>query len=71
MMVQEEVLRVLKYGELERVGSSQPTRVNVRWYARCQSPGDVSMKALFALFSTADFFDVYGCRPCAAKAVLC
>lgn len=30
MMVQEKLLRVVEYGELERVGGSQPLQVNVR-----------------------------------------
>lgn len=30
MMVQEKLLRVIEYGELERVGGSQPLQVNVR-----------------------------------------
>jgi psp operon transcriptional activator len=30
MMVQEKLLRVIEYGELERMGGSQPLRVNVR-----------------------------------------
>ena len=30
MLVQEKLLRVIEYGELERVGGSQPLRVNVR-----------------------------------------
>ncbi|EMH4161266.1 phage shock protein operon transcriptional activator [Pluralibacter gergoviae] len=30
MMVQEKLLRVIEYGELERVGGSQPLHVNVR-----------------------------------------
>ncbi len=29
-MVQEKLLRVIEYGELERVGGSQPLQVNVR-----------------------------------------
>lgn len=30
MLVQEKLLRVIEYGELERVGGSQPLQVNVR-----------------------------------------
>ncbi len=42
MMVQEKLLRVIEYGELERVGGSQPLQVNVRLVCATNAdlPGD-------------------------------
>ncbi|UMG90277.1 sigma 54-interacting transcriptional regulator [Klebsiella pneumoniae] len=42
MMVQEKLLRVIEYGELERVGGSQPLQVNVRLVCatECRPSGD-------------------------------
>ena len=36
MLVQEKLLRVIEYGELERVGGSQPLQVNVKTGLRNQ-----------------------------------
>jgi hypothetical protein len=40
MLVQEKLLRVIEYGELERVGGSQPLQVNVRLVCASQSAGN-------------------------------
>ncbi len=55
MMVQEKLLRVIEYGELERVGGSQPLQVNVRLV--CATNADLrrwSMKVLFAQTCSTD-----------------
>jgi psp operon transcriptional activator len=38
MLVQEKLLRVIEYGELERVGGSQPLQVNVRLVCHQRRP---------------------------------
>ncbi len=68
MMVQEKLLRVIEYGELERVGGSQPLQVNVRLV--CATNADLrrwSMKALFALTCSTDWLlMLYNCHHCAS-----
>lgn len=55
MMVQEKLLRVIEYGELERVGGSQPLQVNVRLV--CATNADLPAmvnEGLFALTCSTD-----------------
>ncbi|GHL72493.1 hypothetical protein ECZU34_02410 [Escherichia coli] len=74
MMVQEKLLRVIEYGELERVGGSQPLQVNVRLV--CATNADLPAMVNEGNFR-ADLldrlaFDVVQLPPCAsAKATLC
>ena len=66
MLVQEKLLRVIEYGELERVGGSQPLQVNVRLV--CETNAD-----FFApTFSTVWPLMWCSCRRCAsARATSC
>jgi psp operon transcriptional activator len=54
MMVQEKLLRVIEYGELERVGGSQPLQVDVRLV--CATHSDLPMLAKTGQFR-ADLLD--------------
>ncbi len=54
MMVQEKLLRVIEYGELERVGGSQPLQVNVRLV--CATNADLPQMAQDGTFR-ADLLD--------------
>ncbi len=54
MMVQEKLLRVIEYGELERVGGSQPLLVNVRLV--CATNADLPQMARDGTFR-ADLLD--------------
>ncbi|CAK8740778.1 Anaerobic nitric oxide reductase transcription regulator NorR [Sodalis praecaptivus] len=54
MMVQEKLLRVIEYGELERVGGSQPLQVDVRLV--CATNADLPALALAGDFR-ADLLD--------------
>ena len=64
MMVQEKLLRVIEYGELERVGGSQPLQVDAR---RMPISRRWSMKALFALTCSTDWLlMLYNCHHCAS-----
>lgn len=54
MMVQEKLLRVIEYGELERVGGSQSLQVNVRLV--CATNADLPQMALDGTFR-ADLLD--------------
>ncbi|MCS5961058.1 sigma 54-interacting transcriptional regulator [Klebsiella pneumoniae subsp. pneumoniae] len=49
MLVQEKLLRVIEYGELERVGGSQPLQVNVRLV--CATNADLPQMVEEASFS--------------------
>ena len=74
MLVQEKLLRVIEYGELERVGGSQPLQVNVRLV--CATNADLPQMVEDGLFR-ADLLDSWlsmwcSCRRCAnARAILC
>ncbi|WLI77484.1 phage shock protein operon transcriptional activator [Kosakonia sp. H02] len=54
MLVQEKLLRVIEYGELERVGGSQPLQVNVRLV--CATNADLPQMVLDGTFR-ADLLD--------------
>lgn len=54
MLVQEKLLRVIEYGELERVGGSQPLQVNVRLV--CATNADLPQMVEDGLFR-ADLLD--------------
>lgn len=54
MLVQEKLLRVIEYGELERVGGSQPLQVNVRLV--CATNADLPQMVEEGLFR-ADLLD--------------
>ncbi len=54
MLVQEKLLRVIEYGELERVGGSQPLQVNVRLV--CATNADLPLMVEEGLFR-ADLLD--------------
>lgn len=54
MLVQEKLLRVIEYGELERVGGSQPLQVNVRTV--CATNADLPQMVEDGLFR-ADLLD--------------
>ncbi|WP_061709023.1 phage shock protein operon transcriptional activator [Pseudenterobacter timonensis] len=54
MLVQEKLLRVIEYGELERVGGSQPLQVNVRLV--CATNEDLPQKVAEGMFR-ADLLD--------------
>ncbi len=54
MLVQEKLLRVIEYGELERVGGSQPLQVNVRLV--CATNADLPQMVADGLFR-ADLLD--------------
>ncbi|WP_039056041.1 phage shock protein operon transcriptional activator [Enterobacter sp. Bisph1] len=54
MLVQEKLLRVIEYGELERVGGSQPLQVNVRLI--CATNADLPQMVADGLFR-ADLLD--------------
>lgn len=74
MLVQEKLLRVIEYGELERVGGSQPLQVNVR--PVCATNADLPQMVedgLFApTFSTVWPLMWCSCRRCAsARAISC
>lgn len=64
MMVQEKLLRVIEYGELERVGGSQPLQVNVRLV--CATNADLPAMVNEGTFR-ADLLDRAGFR-CSATA---
>lgn len=74
MLVQEKLLRVIEYGELERVGGSQPLQVNVRLV--CATNADLPAMVKEGTFR-ADLLDrlaltLYNCRRCAnAGAISC
>lgn len=68
MMVQEKLLRVIEYGELERVGGSQPLQVNVRLV--CATNADLPAMVNEGTFR-ADLLDrlvlmLYNCHHCAS-----
>lgn len=54
MLVQEKLLRVIEYGELERVGGSQPLQVNVRLV--CATNADLPQRVADGTFR-ADLLD--------------
>lgn len=68
MMVQEKLLRVIEYGELERVGGSQPLQVNVRLV--CATNADLPAmvnEGTFALTCSTDWLlMLYNCHHCAS-----
>nr|VUD24154.1 transcriptional regulator [Salmonella sp. NCTC 7297] len=74
MLVQEKLLRVIEYGELERVGGSQPLQVNVRLVCATNAdlPAMVKEGTFRADCSTGWLLMLYNCRRCAnARAISC
>ncbi|VTN08442.1 Phage shock protein F [Raoultella terrigena] len=74
MLVQEKLLRVIEYGELERVGGSQPLQVNVRLVCATNAdlPQMVEAAISAPISSTAWPSTWCSCRRCAkGRATLC
>jgi transcriptional regulator of acetoin/glycerol metabolism len=69
MLVQEKLLRVIEYGELERVGGSQPLQVNVRLVCATNAnlPERVAEEKFRADLLDRLAFDVVQLPPCASE----